>query len=150
MESATAPKGCTNLKLRQLGRLVTQHYDGFMAATGMKNSQYSLLSYVVRLGPMQPSQLAEQLRMDTSTLSRNLRPLVDRGWVVLEAGADARSRVVRATAAGEAQRQSAQKVWKQAQVALNARLGAERVATLHAVLDDCLIQLNEPHEVANA
>lgn len=150
MESATAPKGCTNLKLRQLGRLVTQHYDGFMAATGMKNSQYSLLSYVVRRGPMQPSQLAVQLRMDTSTLSRNLRPLVDRGWVVLEDGADARSRVVRATAAGAVQRQLAQKVWRQAQVALNARLGAERVATLHAVLDDCLIHLDEPHEVANA
>jgi len=69
---------------------------------------------------------------------------------VMEAGADARSRVVRATAAGEAQRQTAQKVWKQAQMALNARLGAERIVALHAVLDDCLHELNELHEVANA
>ncbi|MEG2632944.1 MAG: MarR family transcriptional regulator, partial [Comamonas sp.] len=40
------PKGCTNLKLRQLTRLVTRHYDHYTAAAGLKTTQYSLLSHV--------------------------------------------------------------------------------------------------------
>ena len=36
VDSATParPQGCTNLKLRQLSRAVTRHYDGYVAATG--------------------------------------------------------------------------------------------------------------------
>ena len=35
-----------------------------------------------------------------------------------------------------------QRAWKRAQLALNARLGAERVAALHELVDDCLLQLD--------
>ena len=43
-----------------------------------------------------------------------------------------------ATEAGRAKRAEAQREWKQAQLALNARLGEARVAALHALLDECL------------
>src|SRR5271165_2787693 len=49
------PQGCTNWKLRQLDRVVTRHYDAYVAATGLKNTQYALLSHVVSLGPIRPS-----------------------------------------------------------------------------------------------
>ena len=39
-----APKGCTNLKLRQFMRRVAQHYDAEMSKVGLKTTQYSLLS----------------------------------------------------------------------------------------------------------
>jgi hypothetical protein len=52
------PRGCTNLKLRQLGRRVARLYDGDQRALGLKGTQYSLLSYVVKLGPVRPSDLA--------------------------------------------------------------------------------------------
>ena len=55
MKGAVKAKGCTNFKLRQLSRVVTRHYDAFVAATGLKNTQYSLLSHVVLLGPIRPS-----------------------------------------------------------------------------------------------
>ncbi|HEU4457557.1 MAG TPA: MarR family winged helix-turn-helix transcriptional regulator [Methylibium sp.] len=144
IDSATAPspQGCTNLKLRQLSRAVTRHYDGYVGATGLKNTQYSLLSHVVKLGPIQPSALAQRMRLDPSTLTRNLQPLLAAGWVELGPGDDARSRLVEATAAGRALRAEAQRAWKQAQLALNARLGAERVAALHALLDDCLHRID--------
>ena len=45
---------------------------------------------------------------------------------------------------GRAKRLEAQREWKRAQLALNARLGAGRVAELHALLDDCLATLAEP------
>jgi DNA-binding MarR family transcriptional regulator len=73
------PEGCTNLKLRQLMRRVAQHYDAEVGKTGLKGTQYSLLSYVVKLGPIRAVDLAGAMRVSTSTLSRNLQPLVGIG-----------------------------------------------------------------------
>jgi DNA-binding MarR family transcriptional regulator len=142
VETAVKPQGCTNLKLRQLSRAVTRHYDAYVAPTGLKNTQYSLLSHVVLLGPIRPVDLAQRMRIEASTLTRNLQPLVLQGWVELGPGEDARSRLVTATVAGAAKRVEGQRAWKQAQLALNERLGQARVAALHSLLDDCLAALD--------
>jgi DNA-binding MarR family transcriptional regulator len=134
-------RGCTNLKLRELTRIVTRHYDAYVSATGLKNTQYSLLSHVVLLGPIRPSHLALHMHLDASTLTRNLQPLVARGWLRVGAGHDARTRVIEATDEGRAKRLEGQRAWKQAQLALNARLGVKRAAALHSLLDDCMVRL---------
>ncbi len=141
MKSAT-PQGCTNLKLKQASRLVARHYDGYLAPTGLLKTQYSLLSVVVKMGPLRCTDLAQALQLDNSTTTRNLQPLAARGLVQFNTGTDARSRLVQATAAGMALREQAQKAWKQAQRALNQQLGAERVATLHRLLDGCINDLS--------
>lgn len=131
-------QGCTHYRLRQLMRVVGQHYDSAMAQCGLKITQYSLLSSVLKRGPIRPGELAAAMHMEASTLTRNLRPLIAAGWVTLEAGADARSRLVRITEDGQAKRAEAQRCWKSAQLSMNERLGAERVAALHALVDDSL------------
>lgn len=135
------PQGCTNFKLRQLMRRVAAHYDAEMARCGLKTTQYSLLSHVLKLGPIRPSDLAAAMTMDASTLTRNLRPLVEAGWVALQAGTDARSRLVHITDAGRDKRAEAQRHWKAAQLSLNDALGTERVAALHVLVDDSLALL---------
>ena len=142
MNDAVKPQGCTNLKLRELSRVVTRHYDAYVAPTGLKNSQYSLLSHVVLLGPVRPGELAARMKLDASTLTRNLQPLIAAGWVEQGPGDDARSRSRVATEAGRAKRAEAQRAWKQAQLALNARLGNQRVLALHRLIDDCLAALD--------
>jgi DNA-binding MarR family transcriptional regulator len=142
MSTAVKPEGCTNLKLRQLMRTVARHYDAYVAPSGLKGTQYSLLSYVVRLGPIRPTDLAHAMRLDASTLSRNLQPLISAGWVTLGPGDDARSRRIEATEAGRAKRAEGQRAWKQAQLSLNARLGEARVVKLHALLDECVAVLD--------
>ena len=137
MDTAVKPQGCTNLKLRQLMRRVAQHYDAEVGKTGLRGTQYSLLSYVAKLGPVRPVDLAGVMKVDPSTLTRNLRPLIAAGYVTLDAGPDARSRLVNCTAAGRDKRQEAQRRWRAAQEALNERLGAARVVALHALLDEC-------------
>ncbi len=142
------PRGCTNLLLRQLTRQVTQHYDAQMATSGLKTTQYSLLSTVLRLGPVRPSDLAATLKMDPSTLTRNLKPLVVAGWAEIAAGADARSRAVSITAAGRAKRAEAQRHWRVAQDSLNQTLGVPRVLALHALIHESLALLT-PEEAAS-
>jgi DNA-binding MarR family transcriptional regulator len=138
-----APVGCTSLKLRQLNRRVSQHHDRIVGVTGLKTSQYSLLSHVVRLGPLRPGELAGHMEMDASTLTRNLQPLVAQGWVEVGPGDDGRSRFVTATEAGRDKRSAAQREWKRAQLALNERLGVATVTQLHQLLDHCLALMNE-------
>jgi DNA-binding MarR family transcriptional regulator len=136
--SEAGPLGCTNFKLRQLTRRVTQHYDQYLAGSGLKITQYSLLTHVDKLGPLAPGDLARRMDMGASTLTRNLRPLVAAGWVVLGEGADARSRLIQITDEGRALRRQAQRRWKAAQVALNDKLGVQAVVALHAMLDQSL------------
>jgi len=130
--------GCTNFKLRQLMRRVAQHYDLEMAGAGLKTTQYSLLSYVLKLGPLRPGELAQSMKMSASTLTRNLKPLVAAGWLALAAGSDARSRMVAITPAGRAKREQALQHWKVAQENLNQRLGAGRVVALHSLINESL------------
>ncbi|HEY0747316.1 MAG TPA: MarR family winged helix-turn-helix transcriptional regulator [Steroidobacteraceae bacterium] len=148
MENPVKPQGCTNSKLRQLNRVVTRHYDAYIGATGLKNTQYSLLSHVVLLGPIRPSDLAQRMGLDASTLTRNLQPLIAQGWLRQGPGEDARSRLVTATKEGREKRSEAQRVWKQAQLALNVRLGPKRVMALHALIDDCMERLSDAQNTA--
>lgn len=143
MKNAVNPQGCTNLKLRQLGRMTSRHYDRYVAEVGLKNTQYALLSHVVKLGPIRPGELARRMQMDASTLTRNLQLLAAQGWLTVGAGEDARSRLVEATAAGQAKRAEGQRAWKAAQTALNERLGVQRVAALHDLLDACIECLDD-------
>jgi DNA-binding MarR family transcriptional regulator len=136
------PQGCTNFKLRQLMRRVSRHYDLEVAKAGLKTTQYSLLSHVLKMGPARPGDLAQAMTMDASTLTRNLKPLIAAGWVVLAAGADGRSRSVTITQAGRDKRAEAQRRWKVAQQHINELLGADRVLALHALVDESLTILS--------
>lgn len=143
MKSTVKPQGCTNLKLRQVMRRVAQHYDAEVSKTGLKGTQYSLLSHVVKLGPLRAVDLARAMKLTPSTLSRNLRPLMAAGWLEMSAGGgDARSRLIAATSAGRLKRIEAQQRWQVAQESLNALLGSERVVALHALIDEVMARLD--------
>lgn len=143
---AAAPLGCSSFKLRQLSRRVSQHFDGVLGEAGLKTTQYSLLSQIVARGPIRPGQLATAMEMDASTLTRNLQPLVAQAWVQIGPGEDGRTRLVTATKAGREKRAQAQRRWKRAQLAFNDRVGVDLVSRLHAVIDECLLQMGEQPE----
>jgi len=125
-----------------LTRRVAHHYDLEMAKAGLKTTQYSLLSHVLKLGPLRPGELAQAMKMSASTLTRNLKPLMDAGWVALAAGSDARSRQVSITPAGIAKREQALQYWKAAQESLNELLGAGRVLALHQLINESMALLS--------
>ena len=107
----TKPLGCSNAKLRQLTRRVSQHYDHEMGKIGLKATQYSLLSQVLQRGPIRPGDLAKAMALDASTLTRNLKPLVAVGWLNVGAGTDDRSHLVAITDAGREKRTEARRRW---------------------------------------
>jgi DNA-binding MarR family transcriptional regulator len=91
---------------------------------------------------MRPGELARGMKMSASTLTRNLKPLIDAGWIELAAGTDARSRTVMLTDAGRAKREEARSRWRVAQEQLNALLGTGRVLALHNLINESLALLS--------
>lgn len=133
-----APRGCTHFQLRQLMRQVGLIYDAELAAVGLKTSQYSLLSCVLHLGPIRPGELAEAMKMDPSTLTRNLKPMMAGGWLQQAPGVDKRSRLISITDEGRALRSQAQRHWRKAQDQVNDKLGVQRVVALHDLVQESL------------
>jgi DNA-binding MarR family transcriptional regulator len=133
-------RGCTCAKLRRLSRRVTAVYDRELAAAGLRVTQFSMLGVMQReAGPhgMPLTALADRLDMDRTTLTRNLRPLIAQGWAELVSSpADARVRLARVTAAGQAAWQAARPHWKRAQLEVDRTLGDDTVDRLHQWLDE--------------
>jgi DNA-binding MarR family transcriptional regulator len=141
-----SPRGCSSQKVRRLSRRISSHVDHVVATIGLKTTQYSLLNYAVALGPVRPGELARAMGLDASTLSRNLHPLIEAGWLEVGPGDDERSRTVRVTPSGAAKRLEAKRAWKRAQLSFNERLGTEKVAQLHALVDECFAALDATDE----
>ncbi len=135
------PRGCSHFQLRQLSRQVGLLFDAELAAVGLKTTQFSLLSSLLTLGPVRPADLARAMKLEPSTLTRNLQPLLAAGWAESGPGPDGRSRTVRITPAGQALREQARARWHTAQQRLNATLGAQRVSALHALIQESLTLL---------
>ncbi|WP_093161371.1 MarR family winged helix-turn-helix transcriptional regulator [Variovorax sp. YR216] len=146
MNAIAKPQGCTNFRLRHLTRQVGRLYDAEVARSGLKTTQYSLLSHVLHLGPIRPVDLAQAMGVDASTLTRNLKPLITEGWLVQGEGPDARSRLIEITDAGRKKRTEAQRHWRTAQEKLNELLGVERVLALHALIDESIAVLQTAGE----
>ncbi len=134
------PKSCTAARLRKLTRRVTAFYEHHMRSTGLKLSQYSLLCQL-SAEAQTLTALADRMEIDRTTLTRNLRPLVERGLVGEPSGTDARQRLFVLTPAGAQVRALARTHWRQAQRALETNLGPEFVANLHAQLEQALTRL---------
>jgi DNA-binding MarR family transcriptional regulator len=132
--------GCTCFKLRKLTRSMSRIYDQHLATVGLKTTQYSLLTNAAREA-LPVAELADRLGTERTTLTRNLKPLIEAQWVTLEAGADSRQRIVTITPSGRAKVEEAFIAWRAAQGALEDLLGHDTVRSLHAQLDATLIQL---------
>src|SRR6516162_7862681 len=86
MATATLPgtEECNCFALRAAARHVTQLYDQFLAPTGLRVTQFSILAKLKRRGPLTVNALADDMVMDRTTLGRNIQPLERDGLIRIE------------------------------------------------------------------
>ncbi len=120
------PLHCACFNLRKAARAVTQLYDDTLRPSGLRATQFSVLQQLATQGPFTMSALADILVTDRTTLTRNLKPLIDRGLVRTEVGDDRRQRTVAITGTGEKTLGQALPLWRQAQARIVDGLAAER------------------------
>jgi DNA-binding MarR family transcriptional regulator len=137
-------RGCTCFRVRRLARQITRIYDRVLVPTGLRVTQFTLLSMLAWKDGQAMGVLADALDMERTTLTRNLKPLIDAGLVALvRSEADARQREVRLTMEGRARQVDAKRLWRVAQNEVNRAIGEARVASLHRLLDGLIDTLHE-------
>lgn len=148
MKSNTDPllRQCVCSPLRRLTRRITAIYDHHLAVDDITISQYSLLSWIARQGPIPNLRLATEMGMERSTLSRNLKPLMLAGWVEItdlpaSERLDKRSFALVLTVAGKAKRAAAYPHWQAAQDEINSLLGDQTQKSLIGIIEDAYKKL---------
>ena len=113
---------CLCNALRQASRAVSRLYDEELRGVGLRTTQYSLLRHLRHSGEVRQRDLGGLTSLDETTLTRNLRPLIDSGWVAVGTGEDRREKLVRLTDAGAAKLRQARPAWERAQQRMQSRM----------------------------
>jgi DNA-binding MarR family transcriptional regulator len=127
---------CMCHKTRMAARSITRAYDDALRSTGLRATQISVLAAVGARGALSIQSLAEFLGMDRTTLTRNLRPLEERGLVILAPEARHRSRMLTLAPSGHAMLRDALPQWERAQRAARKRLGSQNWLEIQQALAD--------------
>jgi len=125
---------CALATTRRAARLLTQLYDSHLSAYGIEAAQFAMLMTLEASPDKGQTALAQALGMDKTTVSRNLKVLMSRGWIESGKGSDARRRQLSLTWEGRELLAKATPGWKRAQKSLNDALsGMEWAAMLAAI-----------------
>ena len=125
---------CNCLNLRRSSQAITEVYDEFLAPSDLKIGQFSLLKHIDKLGPISVSDLALSIRLDRTTLVRNLKPLEKRGLVIDIAVEGTRNRQLKLTDKGIQAYKSAEQLWEKAQGFFEEYLGKGNIETFTTML----------------
>ena len=125
---------CTCFRLRRAARQVSQVYDRELAVVDLSLNEYSILRHALA-GPRLLGELADSLGMERTTLTRNLKPLLEAGWLEETRGQDARQRLISLTAGGRKRLALAKPRWLRAQQHIEDLFGASRAEGLRKDLD---------------
>ena len=126
---------CLCLDVQRASRAIGRRFDEAFRPFGLNNWQFSLLMALNRPTPPTMSSLAEDLAMDRTTTTANLRPLERRGFVeVRRDEQDARVRRIVLTDAGRAVLAEAVDRWRAANDAVVASLGGTDLAAFRSSL----------------
>ena len=133
----TMRRSCLGTRVGRLHREVARRFDGTLRPLGLTMPQVEILaSLMLHDAPVRPSELAQILLAERSTVSRNLAALRDRVWVeVAEVSPTGRSMAFVVTPEGARALASARDAWAEAQASVVGSLGPETAATLDAWLD---------------
>lgn len=129
--------------LRQASRAVTRLYDEELRTVGIRVTQYSLLRAIARLGEVQQGELGTVAHLDQTTITRNIRPLVDAGWVAVSKGQDQREKRIAITKKGKAMLAKARPCWERAQSRTKALVSKEAWNLLLEVLPETTARVAE-------
>ena len=121
---------CYCLKLRKSAKTVTDYYNSVLEPAGITIAQFLFLMQLSAHSGCSVTELAKACELDSSTMTRNLKPLLRQGLVANVKEAGARNSRLILTDHGKQVCREAKQLWLQAQEAFQNKLGAEGVDAL--------------------
>ena len=125
---------CLAGRVRVLNRVVTGVFDDALRPHKVRVSQMNVLVAIAAGGPVRAADVCRRLRLEKSTLSRDLDRLIERGWV-RTIPTDGRSQLLEATTAGRELIKSLMPVWEEAQARVNELIGPELVRSIFNAIE---------------
>jgi DNA-binding MarR family transcriptional regulator len=122
------PVDCVCAGLRKASRAVTQLYDSELRASGIRSTQFAILSAIDAAGEANIAELTEELLLDQTTLTRSLRLLEEMSLIQQVPKSDARLKTVKLTSKGRDVLTSAKPLWRNAQKKILKALGSDQWA----------------------
>jgi DNA-binding MarR family transcriptional regulator len=114
---------CLCSSFRRTARALSQVYEEAMRPTGLRITQFTILQALARTGEVKQGRLGEILVMDSTSLTRTLRIMLQQGWIAQRRGEDQRERWLKLSKAGETKLKFATASWEKVQARVQAKLG---------------------------
>ncbi len=121
---------CLCFNLRKAARAITQVYDELLRPINLTATQVHILGALEEFEMLTILQLADVMATDRTTITRNLKPLVRDGFIIIKEGSDRRKRTVISSDKGKQYFQKALERFKSFQHFLNDSVGVERLGRL--------------------
>jgi DNA-binding MarR family transcriptional regulator len=123
LEQGMSADTCTCGELRKAARAITLLYDNAFKSSGLLSTQFGVLQVIYDIDSIRISDLAGKLRMDRTTLTRNLSVLERQGFIKISSGKDHRTRIVATTQKGRNAVSKALPLWNEVQGKVKQQMG---------------------------
>lgn len=116
---------CYCISLRRAANAITKFYDEGFKESGLTVSQYSLLNNLSKLQTASITKLAEVLKLDRTTVTRNICSLFDAGLIEDISQSNKRDRMIQLTELGREVVVSGRSCWIKTQSIIQDVIGQE-------------------------
>lgn len=129
---------CCCFNMRKVMRAVTQFFDRYLEPVELRSTQLTLLIALSAIHAKTLTEIAENLVMDRTTLTRNLKPLEKLELITTIQPIDKRSKAYVLTEKGKLLVAKAIPLWEEAQNSIVHTLGAEKYNHILKELENVL------------
>lgn len=125
---------CNCVNLLKTAQHLCKRYDTKIKTSGISANQFFLLSTLKKIGPCTTTKLASNTRLDRTTVARNIRPLVEKKYIMNQADENRRNNALQITDKGIEMLKKANQIWKTIQDEYAQFMGEESLDNLRHLL----------------
>ena len=133
---------CTCFHLRKAARAITLMYDQELRPSGLRATQFLLLTVIKLSAPITIKPLASKMLMHRTALARNLKLLGKKDLIKIEPGHDRRERIIGLTIRGQKSLMRAYPFWQHAQRKVAKHFGKKQLHHFLLELSELAAKLN--------
>ena len=124
---------CIAVRVRLINRVISGLYDEALRPFELRISQANILSAIRHVGEVRPADMSRILRIEKSTLSRDVELMKKNGWLESDPPGGGRNQKIRLTSQGMKILARIDPSWEKAQAEAKLLIGEDGAAALHGI-----------------
>ena len=126
---------CASFNFRRVSRAITALFDRAMQDSGLRSTQFAILTAVAKTQPVSIGAIADLLIIDATTLTRSLNLLKKLGYLTISPRGAKRQRFLNLTDDGLKALARAVPLWRKIQQSFVNQVGEEHWRTLRLEME---------------